>query len=138
MAVDVEGNVYVAGSTDSADRGDRNAFLRKYDSAGGELWSRLGETFNNAFSVVVDGEGNVYVAGSTEGGKVMGDALLRKYDPTGQELWTRQFGSPQDDLGFSVAVDREGSVYVAGFTQGAMPGQTYSGTRDAFVVRLTQ
>ena len=25
------------------------------DSAGGELWSRLGETFNNAFSVVVDG-----------------------------------------------------------------------------------
>ena len=138
LAVDVEGNVYMAGYTNTADRGDRNAFLRKYDPAGGERWSRLGEGFNSGFSVVVAEEGNVYVAGSTTDRKVLGDALLRKYDPTGEELWTRQFGSPQDDLGFSVAVDREGGVYVAGYTQGAMPGQSYSGMRDAFVIRLTQ
>ena len=144
VAVDVEGNVYIAGYTDSTPEGrmdpaERKALLRKYDSAGGELWSRLfGETFNSVSSVVVDEQGNVYVTGSTTGRKVVGDAILRKYDPTGEELWTRQFGSPQDDLGFGVAVDREGSVYVAGFTQGAMPGQTYSGMQDAFVVQLTQ
>ena len=144
VAVDVEGNVYVAGATDSTPEGqmpsdERKALLRKYDSAGGESWSRLlGETFNFVSSVVVDGVGNVYVAGSTAGGKVMGDALLRKYDPFGEELWTLQFGSPQHDSGSSVAVDREGNVYVAGRTQGAMPGQTYSGMQDAFVVKLTQ
>ena len=144
VVVDVEGNVYVAGSTDSTPEfqmpsGERKAFLRKYDSAGGELWSRvIRESFNSVTSVVVDEQGNVYVTGSTTGRQVLGDAILRKFDPTGEELWTRQFGSPQDDLGFSVAVDREGGVYVAGYTQGAMPGQTYSGMRDAFVVRLTQ
>ena len=138
VAVDVEGNVYIAGYTDRADRGDRNAFLRKYDSAGEVLWSRIGETFNWASSVVVDGEANVYVVGSTAGGKVMGDALLRKYSSTGEELWTRQFGSPQDDSGIGVALNREGHVYVAGYTQGAMPGQTYSGMRDGFVVQLAQ
>ena len=87
VAVDLEGNVYIAGYTDGA---DRTAFLRKYDSAGEVLWSRIGETFNWASSVVADGEGNVYVVGSTAGGKVMGDALLRKYASTGEELWTRQ------------------------------------------------
>lgn len=144
VAVDAEGNVYVAGSTDSPPEGridpaDSTAFLRKYDSAGGEQWSRLfGETFKFVSSVVVDGVGNVYVAGSTAGGKVMGDAILRKYDPSGEELWTRQFGSPQHDSGSSVAVNQAGNVYVVGLTQGAMSGQTYSGMEDAFVVKLTQ
>ena len=144
VAVDAEGNVFVAGSTDSTPEfqmpsGERKAFLRKCDTSGGELWSRLfGETFDIVSSVVADGVGNVYVAGSTAGGKVIGDALLRKYNTKGEELWTRQFGSPQDDSGFSVAVDREGNVYVAGRTLGAMPGQTHSGTQDAFVVQLTQ
>ena len=68
----------------------------------------------------------------------MGDALVRKYDSTGEELWFRQFGSPGDDSGSSVAIDEEGEVYVAGHTHGAMPGQTHSGKQDAFVVRLTQ
>ena len=143
VAVDAEGNVYVAGSTDitpegQMDRAERAAFLGKYDSEGGDLWSQLLGTFNFVSSVVVDGEGSIYVAGSTAGGKVMGDALLRKYDPAGEELWTRQFGSPQHDSGNGVAVDGEGNVYVAGRTQGAMPGQTYSGMQDGFVVQLTQ
>ena len=143
VAVDGEGNVYVAGWTggvlpDQVSVGREDAFLRKYAPGGTELWSRLSESFNFVSSVVADGVGNVYVAGSTAGRKAMGDALLRKYDPTGEELWTRQFGSPMHDVGIGVAVDREGTVYVAGYTRGAMPGQTYSGMRDAFVVRLTQ
>ena len=105
VAVDAEGNVYVVDSTDSTpegkmDHAERKTFLRKYDSAGRELWSRLfEEPFNFVTSVVTDGVGNVYVAGSTTGGKVTGDAVIVKYDSNGEELWTRQFGSPQSDSG---------------------------------------
>ena len=144
VAVDADGNAYVAGSTHSSTEAqmrpvERKAFLRKYDSRGGELWNGLfGETFDVVSSVVVDVEGNVYVAGSTAGGKLAGDALLRKYEPAGEELWTRRFGSPQHDSAISVAADRVGNVYVGGHTQGAMRGQAYSGMQDAFVLRLTQ
>ena len=150
VVVDREGNIYVAGITSGALRGqvsagDKDAFVRKYDASGVELWTRQfgSPESDRARGVAMDAKGDVYVAGVTFGalpgqvGAGQNDAFLRKYGTGGEEVWTRQFGSPQDDLGFSVAVDREGHVYVAGFTQGAMPGQTYSGMRDAFVVRLT-
>ncbi len=47
-------------------------------------------------------------------------------------LWTTQFGSTEADFGTSLAVDAAG-VYVAGYTYGAIPGQTSSGLSDAFL-----
>jgi hypothetical protein len=37
------------------------------------------------------------------------------------------------DLAFSVGIDASGNVYVAGHTDGALPGQTSAGGIDAFV-----
>ena len=53
--------------------------------------------------------------------------FVRKYDTDGKELWTRQFGSTSYDYGYGVAVDGSG-VYVAGYTTGALPGQTSAGS----------
>ena len=51
----------------------------------------------------------------------------------GQEtLWTRQFGSAATDYGIGISVDASG-VYVAGFTEGTLPGQTSAGFMDVFV-----
>lgn len=47
--------------------------------------------------------------------------------------WTRQFGSAGDDL--AQTVDASGNVYVAGFTDGALSGQTNLGFQDAFLVK---
>ena len=144
QAVDANGNVYVAGQTGGtlpgqSSAGSRDAFVRKYDSAGTEVWTRQfgSYSFDGARGVSVDSSG-VYVAGFTIGtlpGQTSAggrDAFVRKYDSAGTELWTRQFGSSSFDEALGVSVDSSG-VYVAGQTRGTLPGQTSSGGRDAFV-----
>ena len=134
------GDVYVVG-----DFGNKNVgFVRKYDRDGEELWTRQlanldTAPFVRASDVAIDSTGNVYVAGLTAGilpdqtSDGDRDAFVRKYDPDGDELWTRQFGSSGSDTALGVALDPGGNVYVAGRTNGELPGQTSTGPRDAFV-----
>ena len=56
------------------------------------------------------------------------DIFLMKYSSAGLVVWTRQAGSAEDDVGQSVAVSGDGSsIYVSGFTSGALNGQTNAG-----------
>jgi len=139
------GGVYLAGTTrgtlpGQTFSGGQDAFVRKYDAAGTELWTRQFGTasFEIAFAISVSASG-VYVAGHIQSGALPGqtpsgghDAFVRKYDAAGTELWTRQFGSASNDAGMGVSVDASG-VYVVGGAYGALPGQTYAGDRDLFV-----
>jgi hypothetical protein len=152
IAVDASG-VYVAGSTDgllpgqtSSGASQLDAFVRKYDTDGNELWTRqFGTGFaESAVAIAMDASGGVYVAGNTNGripnqtggfepsaGGV--DVFVRKYDPAGNALWTRQFGSAGADQVSGVAANASGEVYVTGDTSGALPGQISAGGQDAFV-----
>jgi len=143
-AVDADGNIYVTGLTDGTlpgqtSVGEVDAFVRKYDAEGNELWTRQFGTssFDVAFGVAADA-GGVYVAGRTFGtlpGQTsagLHDAFVRKYDSEGNELWTRQFGSSSTDTASGVAAD-VGGVYVAGSSEGTLPGQTSAGSTDVFV-----
>jgi hypothetical protein len=74
-----------------------------------------------------DSFGNIYITGSA-GGSLDGntsagrlDVFLSKFDSTGLRLFTRQFGTTGDDIGYGVAVDGSGNVYVAG-SIGGNPG----------------
>ena len=143
IAVDSSG-AYVAGQTGGTlpgqtSAGRTDAFVRKYDSGGNELWTRqfgsLGPVFDNAASVDVgDGVYVVGVAGILPGQVGFGetDVYVRKYDRSGNELWTRQFGTSSFDSANGVSADSSG-VYVAGLTRGTLPGQTSAGSGDAFV-----
>jgi len=62
------------------------------------------------------------------------DGFLRKYDPDGKEIWTAIFGTSANDGVADVVVDLSG-VYLAGYTEGALPGQTNKGGRDGFVLK---
>ncbi len=144
VAVDGAGNAYVAGSTQSTlpgqvSAGGDDAWVRKYDPAGTEVWTRQfgspGE--DEAKGVAVDGTGNAYVAGQTNGtfpGQTSAggwDSFLRKYDPAGTALWTRQFGTAHIDIAEAVAVDG-GNAYATGYVGGALPGQVSAGGGDAY------
>lgn len=148
VALDPKGNIYVAGSTydtlpGQESPGAHDAFIRKYDPNGKELWTRqFGSTDSDgANSVATDSKGNVYVSGVADGvlpdQESMGsaDAFVKKYDPNGKELWTRQFGTRDVDSAESVAADAQGNIYVAGRVRGrqALPGQKSFGKLDAFV-----
>ena len=119
--------------------------MRKYDAAGNELWTRQFGTIyaNYAYGVAVDGTG-LYVAGYTDGtlpGQIdsgLHDAFVVKLDAIDGDDdggWTRQFGSAGYDYADGIAVDGTG-VYVTGYTYSHLPGQTNSGSLDAFVMKL--
>jgi len=149
VAVDADGNPHVVGGVRGTLPGQtrtgwEDAFLRKYDPDGTELWTRQFGTAPSAQAggVAVDMFGDVWVGGTARGafpGQTSaggGDIFLRKYDAAGDELWTCQFGSPDDDYGPRVAVGPDGSPYLCGQTRGELPGQTYLGDQDAFLLKL--
>lgn len=126
----------------STSYGELDVFVRKYDFQGNHLWSQqFGSSENDlVYQIVVD-NGVVYVAGTTYGTlptqTALGgqtDAFLLAYDTAGTFLWVRQVGSDQADFAFSVDA-RNGVAYVAGQTDGSLPGETHQnpGVPELFV-----
>ena len=73
--------------------------------------------------IAVDSSGNVYVAGqsdSTSNGFY--DILITKYNTSGAIQWQRTLGGTADDIGYEIAVDSSGNVYVAGQSNGTGAG----------------
>jgi hypothetical protein len=111
-----------------------------------------------ARKVVADDAGHVYVAGSTHGAfgatsqgtlntnQGGADAFVAKFDAQGTLLWVTQFGSAADDFIEGLALDKDGFLYVAGWTEGSMPvgfhqpaspGNNNAGGKDAFVAKIS-
>ncbi|MBI3987127.1 MAG: SBBP repeat-containing protein, partial [Lentisphaerae bacterium] len=140
VAVDSATNIYVSGFTHGDLEGQtvtgaRDAFVTKFTPDGSRQWSRLlGSSGNdNAYAVAVDGGGNVYVTGSyNESGGTESDAFLAKYTATGVSVWNQVWGSASYDESRGVEIDAASNLFVAGFTDGSLDGQTSSGLRDAF------
>jgi len=126
LALDASENIYVGGETagtlpGQVSSGSQDAFLRKYDLNGTELWTRQFGTggIDVGWAVAVDSAGNPHITGETwsafpgfaNGGQA--DGFLRKYDPNGNVIYTRQWGGPPRETGYSL-VAAATDVYVAG------------------------
>jgi len=142
VAVDADGNVYIAGGTASMDfpldavlqqRGDTGlpaAFVTKLDSAGNLVFSTFLGYHANASGIALDANGNIYVTGGasiddfpTTPGVVQPhrsgdqDAYVLKLNPDGASLAFSTFlGGSGPDAGLSIAVDGAGNSYVMGMT----------------------
>lgn len=148
VAVDLNGNAYVAGTSQSGDypttlgaidrtwNGDSDAFISKLDPTGTRLiYSTYlgGAGADRALDVAVDGSGHVYVTGTTAsvnfpttptavqpayGGG--GDAFLAKLSESGEALvYSTYLGGSGADVVSGVGLDGTGAAYVAGDTSSA-------------------
>jgi ribosomal protein L5 len=136
LAIDSTGNVYVAGSTSSADfpgvgvgsadssfAGVSEAFVAKLD---GELSSILAATFlggtgvDVAFPLALDGPGNVYVAGVTDSA-----------DFPGVDAGSADPSAAGDVEGFVVKLDVElSAILAATFLGGSFSEEAFALTLD--------
>ncbi len=144
--VDEQGNLYVAGQTINEPIG--NLFLQKYSRDGVPLWSRLlpggGE---GGFGGMTRANGSIFIVGRNAE-----DIAVRRvrqtdgfFDPA-SDLFEFA-GSSESDAVSAITADRNGDLYIAGFTNGAFPwyaGGFYQGVGlanfdgefDGFVMKL--
>jgi Domain of unknown function (DUF1996) len=145
-APDGDGGSYVTGFTNFALDGQQyhhryDAFLRRYDADGNELWTRQFGTngVDQALAIAVV-DSDVYVAGSTTGRfpkqELKGglDAFVASFDADGTQRWLEQFGTPKDDAAAAISASGAG-VFTAGTTNGKLGGKR-RGASDAFVARF--
>ncbi|HSW49689.1 MAG TPA: SBBP repeat-containing protein, partial [Bryobacteraceae bacterium] len=172
VAVDASGNAYVAGATQSPDfpatqgavqvsfRGEQDGFLTKLSPEGtAVLFSTYlgGTKADSATGVAVDAEGNSYVVGSTRSPDFLvvdafqaahagnDEVFIAKVNAAGSAFIHSSFlGGSGWDLGYAIAVDKSGNIYVTGRTDSAdFPTlnayqAVNKGNRDAFVARIAE
>jgi hypothetical protein len=133
VAADALGNVFIGGrlGINLTPQGtyptyDYNAYVARLDSAGNQQWVRTfgtSNTYDEVGGVAADQQGHVYFTGSTNG-SLYGpkqpdyDAIAGEFDNSGNLIWAHQFGSAALDVGISVSVAPDQTVYVAGNTSG--------------------
>ncbi len=146
IAVDSSGDMFITGSTSSANfpvstgayrgaysGGSSEAFVTAFNSAGsGLLYSTYlgGSTLDLAYAIVLDAKGDAYVAGATQSvdfpnapGLIQAaengsyDAFVTALNPSGTALiYSTLLGGALDDYAFGIAVDSSGNAYVTGQT----------------------
>jgi hypothetical protein len=151
MATDSSTNMYVVGSTIGTIPGATkvtsaaDGYLIKYDKNKNKQWAiQYGNPGSpsaavNPTGVAVDSLGNIYIVGFVRELPFPGitqvglrDAFILKYNSSGILQWTKQLGaSNKNTEGKSIAIDSSDNIYIAGGTDGTLPGATKVGTGSA-------
>lgn len=118
MAVDLDGNIIVVGSTNA---GNNDYQMVKFKADGsGTAWPPIssgGSGNDEATAVAVDSARNIIVTGSVRNTTTLNyDIRTIKYDKDGVKLWEHDYDAAGgDDKATAVAVDEAGNIYVAGY-----------------------
>jgi hypothetical protein len=146
-----------------------DVFIAKYSSAGSVLWAaRMAGSPLNSFefgeAIATDMSGNIFVFGyflnsaltlyNTDGttGATLSysgvhDCFLAKYSSAGAVLWATRIASTDSDVGYGIATDPSGNVFVTGYYAAALTlyntgGTTattlpFSGFADCFLAKYS-
>ncbi|MBI3209930.1 MAG: SBBP repeat-containing protein [Candidatus Solibacter usitatus] len=144
--------------------GSNDIFLSKFDKTGQNLiFSTYIGSYGDdrALDLKVDAGGNVYIVGYSSspefpmvaaaqekfgGGSIAagGDIVVLAVDASGSNLlFSTYIGGTLDDFGRSIALDKDGSIWIAGSTQSQdfplvnpLQDQYSGGTRDCVLIKL--
>ncbi|MCC6690648.1 MAG: hypothetical protein IT235_03870, partial [Bacteroidia bacterium] len=129
-----------------------DAFLVKFNSAGVRNWGTYygGSSNDNGYDVACDNAGGVYLVGETISSNAIAsplgpnthqpaigggnkDAFLVKFNTTtGARNWGTYYGGQQDDVGYGVACDNLGNVYLAGITKSSNAIASAAGYQNVY------
>jgi hypothetical protein len=126
-ALDLSGNLYVAGVANASSGPAGDGFIAKYAIDGTQLWRRSIDTpgADVAFDVAVDAVGNYYVTGSTvtgSGSTTNSDVFVTKYNSDGLQQWIKTIATTVNitdttrnalDAGLGIALDGN-NLYISG------------------------
>jgi len=146
LTSDSDGNIYAVGNATGdllglQNSGSNDTFIVKYDKGGTVVWSSLlgGSGYDYGSSSIVSTDGFLFVAGDTSGdldsqrnhGDL--DLFLIKYSLAGERIWTKLIGTAEMEDCPLISAGPDGSILMAGTTQGNLDGQFNYGGRDSFI-----
>lgn len=157
VAVDAQGNAYIAGSWFQGFDYRHIAFVLRCNASGGatHLNYFYGTDDDCGYGVAVDGAGNVYLVGTTHSSDAFSslgpdlsyngdqDGFIAKFDANLSPIYSSYLGGSDKDGALAVAADAAGNAYVTGYTAStnfpttAGLGTTFNGGYDAFVARIS-
>jgi len=136
IAADSTG-LYVAGEVRQTyyTTDDAHAFLRRFNSQGAAIWTRVFDGPTAATAVTVSASG-IYVGGYTAAAATptVHESFLRRYDSDGNQVWTRQFAVQSNTRLYSLIADDAGIYAVAwsSLQSDSFPGYSASWTLRRF------
>jgi len=144
VATDGSGNVCITGGAGSSSAiaspgayqatygGMSDAYIAKFDSSGARLWATYygGSNVDNGLAITTDDTGNIYINGETRSTSAIAtpgayqpalgggyDAYVAKFNGSGAMQWASYYGGTIDEVGYGIAADGTGNVYICGQTQ---------------------
>ena len=159
IAVDQNGNVFVAGRFDGTvdfdpgaglvqvtSAGSTDIFFSKFDANGNFLWAKtIGSSMSEiCWAMKLDALGNIIIAGyygdvtdfdpgnGTSNLSCNGseDCFIATYTNDGNYVWANGFGAQGLDQISKMDIDGTGNIYVAGFFQGIVDFDPGSGSSE--------
>jgi gliding motility-associated-like protein len=172
IASDKNGNIVITGDTNDSSGniaslganqaiyggGNNDAFVAKFNPLGARLWSTYfgGKKDDHGYGVATDDSDNIFLTGPTGSDTLIAgpgayqqqyggnnDTYLARFSPAGPVDWSTYFGGNGAEIGYAVATDRKGYVYVTGQTASitsiATPGAYQEhkvGGSDGFIAKF--
>lgn len=150
VATDSLGNIYLSGySIGSFDGhssiGVVDSIVLKLNSDGVKQWSQQfgnsGNTIAQAMAINPS-DNSTYITGYTDaglGGNVLAgvkDFFITKFDSGGTQVWTDQLGvATKRTETHAVTVDSGGNIFLTGYTEGGLDGNSRIGFFDLFITK---